>query len=295
MTGLAFNPHRLTISQSPFYETWWFSTFFCIGIGLMVWLIIYLRTQLILKQNRWLLQKVNERTEELKKQYEWQQRLFASITHDIKTPLNYVVKALQAMHDTAGEKGVAPDELEQIYRSIQHIYHYSNNLTKLAKVMITKEWLQLTDVCLYQITQKQIVIFQSIAESRGNTIYNSISPHTTAHAHADILSVIIHNILDNAIKFTKDGEICIRAEQNHAGRILFSISDTGVGLYPELTAYYNDPLHTQEKTAHDDENIGLGLMLAKDMAHLIHAEMTVQSTLGKGTTVTFALHQYGEN
>lgn len=277
--------------QPLFHETWWFTAMLCTGAGLILWLLVYLRTQLILKQNRWLLQKVNERTEDLKKQYEWQQRLSASITHDIKTPLNYVVKTLYAMQSLAKDKRITPDEIKQVYYSTQHIYHYSNNLTNLAKVMRTKEWLELGDICLHQVIQNQIDIFQPIARFNGNTINNQIPPHTVARAHADILSVIVHNILDNAIKFTKNGTIAIKMEKSAVGMIAFSISDTGIGLRPELTAYYNTAPHFPQKHGSIEKGSGLGLLLTKDIAQLINAEMTIQSTLGKGTSVTFILHQ----
>jgi len=277
--------------QPLFYETWWFTALFCIGIGVMIWLLIYLRTQFILGQNRWLHQKVNERTDALKSHYEWQQRISTSITHDIKAPLNYIVKALSNMQETAKAEGFLPREMEQVYLSTKNIYHYSNNLTKLAKLMLTKDILKFTDVLLYRITQLQIDIFQSVAESRGNIVHNDIPIDTAVRSHSDILSIIIHNLLDNAIKFTQNGEIKIKIEQRTTESILLSITDTGVGLYPEQIDYYNRSNQRQLLESVEEKNIGFGLLLVKDMARLIGAEMTVHSILGKGTTISFILPQ----
>lgn len=277
--------------QPLFHETWWFTAIFCMSIGLIFWLMIYIRTKLVLKQNRLLIQKVNERTEDLKKQYEWQQHLSASITHDIKAPLHYVVQTLHAMQSVAKAQRITSGEIQQIYHVTQHIYQYSNNLTNLSRIMRTKEWLVLRDVCLHQVVQSQVDIFLPIAKLRGNTITNEIPQDTVINAHADILSVIIHNILDNAIKFTKGGQITISVENMAAGLVSFSISDTGVGLRPEQVAYYNTNQHVPTNRNALEKETGFGLMLAKDVAQLINAEMHIRSVLGKGTTIVFALRQ----
>jgi len=275
-----------------FYETTWFAVLFCILTILTIWLIIYARTRFILSQNRWLLRKVDERTDELRSQYDWQQRLSASITHDIRTPLNYLVKALQHLKQTAKTQDFLSDEMEQIYRSAEHIYHYSNNLTRLTKVSLTKEWLKFSEVCLHSITQQQIDAFTSLAMSRGNAIYNCIPADTVVHSHTDILSIILHNVLDNAIKFTKHGQITLSIENETASLVMLRITDTGAGLHPEQIESYNNFGAIEPIAVNNDTHIGLGLLLVKDMARLIQMASTMESVLGRGTTVTFRLHRY---
>ncbi|MFC3199505.1 ATP-binding protein [Parapedobacter deserti] len=275
-----------------FHETRWFTVLFCLFIGALIWLTIYVRTRFILKQNRWLQQKVNERTADLKKQFDWQQRLSASITHDIKSPLNYVVKALQRVKKIAKTQGFLPDEMEQIYHSTQHLYNYSDNLTKLAKVTLMKEWLRFSEVRLFDIAQQQIVTFESLARSRGNVIYNHIPADTAVRSHADVLSIIIHNLLDNAIKFTENGEIMLSVEKDDCQQVVFRITDTGMGLHPDQIDYYNDDNNTAPMPDTNGQQSGLGLMLVKDMAQLIHAGFTIESELGCSTTITILLRRY---
>lgn len=290
----AFHYATFHLYKTPFFhETGWFTAILCLFIGVLIWLISYVRTQFVLNQNRRLTQKVNERTADLKRQYDWQLRLSASITHDIRTPLNYVVKALQRMKQTAKTQDFLPDEMEQIYRSTEHIYHYSNNLTRLAKVSLTKEWLTFSDVCLHSVTQNQINTFTSLATSRGNVINNYIPVGTIVYSHADVLSIILHNVLDNAIKFTEHGEITLSVENEPASLVMLRITDTGVGLRPEQTESYNDAGATTPIAARNGRHPGLGLLLVKDMARLIQADSTMDSVPGHGTTVTFALHRYG--
>src|SRR5690606_11458377 len=122
-----------------FHETGWFTLLLCAFIGLTLWLIIYVRTRIILNQNSLLLTKVSQRTDALRSQYEWQERLLASIAHDIKSPLNFVVKSLGNMRKIAEKEGFLPVEMESVYQSVKSIYHYSNNLTRLAKISLTQE------------------------------------------------------------------------------------------------------------------------------------------------------------
>ncbi|MFC3196665.1 sensor histidine kinase [Parapedobacter deserti] len=272
-----------------FHETTWFPLLIFVVLCLTVWLTIFLRTRFILNQNRLLVNKVNERTLILKSQYEWQQRLSTSITHDIKAPLNYVVKALSNIRDIAKDEGFLPREMEQVYLSTKNIYHYSNNLTKLAKLMLTRDVLELADVQLYEIAQRQIDIFKSAAESRGNTIHNRIPVGTKVHSNPDVLAIMIHNLLDNATKFTQNGNIQLNVEQGTDNAVVFSIKDTGVGLYPEQLDYYNDVIKEQLPVRVEGKTIGFGLLLVKDMAHLIGAKMSIHSVLGGGTTISFIL------
>lgn len=289
----AFHYATFHLYKTPlFYETAWFITISFLMAGLGVWFIMHMRSRFILRQNRLLVQKVNERTAALASQYAWQRRLSTSITHDIKAPLNYVVKALNNMQEIAKQQGFLPREMEQIYLSTKNIYHYSNNLTTLAKFMLTKNELNVTEVQLYQTAQRQIDIFQSVAISRGNTIHNKIPEGTVIQSHADILSIIIHNLLDNAIKFTLNGEITVETQRPTADTLSLSISDTGVGLYPEQIAYYNQINQHESTVVVEEKKIGFGLLLVKDMAHLIGAEMMIQSTLGQGTTVSFIFRQH---
>lgn len=272
-----------------FHETAAFTVLFLAFIGITIWLIIYARTRFILNQNRRLLIKVNERTDALKNQYEWQQRLSTSIAHDIKSPLNYVVKALSNIQEIAKNEDFLPQEMEQIYLSTKNIYHYSNNLTKLAKLTLTKDVLQLTDVCLYQTAQQQIDIFQSVAASRGNALHNHIPQDTIVRSNPDILSVIIHNLLDNATKFTQRGDISIKTEKTIDGSIALSIVDTGVGLHPDQIDYYNHINQKQMRINIEERNIGFGLLLVKDMAQLLGIHMIIRSVLGKGSEISFIL------
>src|SRR5690606_13880185 len=119
-------------------------------------------------------------------------------------------------------------EMESVYQSVKSIYHYSNNLTRLAKISLTQETVEFTAVDLFDIAEQQIDIFRSVAESRGNTLRNDIPAGTCVCSHADILSVIVHNLLDNATKFTQVGQINRRNAVEQNGSIALMISYTGV-------------------------------------------------------------------
>ncbi|WP_257668559.1 sensor histidine kinase [Parapedobacter tibetensis] len=272
-----------------FYETTWFIILVVFGLGMLGWAITWLRTRFIVKQNIILSHRVALHTEKLKQQHELQQRLSASIVHDVKAPLNYVVMALQGIHQRAN--GMLSHEIKLVYDATKQIFRYSSNLSKLAKIMLTKNRLRFCVISLYDVGQKQVDIFEPIAASVGTCIHNEIPTGMVIHSHEGVLSIIIHNLLDNATKFTKKGEIHLYAgETTHHIRFI-KIADTGIGMRASELEFYNSPT----KNVTDDphlENGGLGLVLVKDMVKLIHGELVIRSAIGQGTiiTITFPDH-----
>ena len=277
--------------QPRFYETTWFIVLAIIGLVLVGWAIVRARTGFIVKQNIILSQKVATRTEKLRQQHELQKLLSASIAHDIKAPLNYVVMALQGIHQNMEtEKSLLSSEINLVYMTTKQIYRYSNSLSQLAKVMLTKQGLNFHKIHLHTVVQEQISIFEPIASSNNTVFYNDIPVDMVVNSHIDVISIITHNLLDNATKFTKMGTIHLQAGSTITGISYLKVTDTGVGMRASEIEFYNNPDSLAKPIADaGQENGGLGLLLVKNIVNLIHGEITIRSAIGQGTIVTITL------
>lgn len=279
---------NLTVYVQPyFYETWWFmslSVLVLIGLG---WLILRLKTAFIVQQNQLLTLKVAERSYELRKQNELQKRLSASITHDVKAPLNYVVLALQGIHRVCKiEHEAIADEVNNLYEVTKQISQYCSNISQFYKATFTDRELEFHKANVYDIINEQIKIFKHIASQRKTSIINEVPTDLSIYTHTDILAIILHNLLDNSIKYTKNGTIHISADLSENDFIYLKIKDNGVGIDAKELQYLNDKESTEPITEGQHPTDGLGIILVKDWIRILQGEIHIDSNLNEGTTVT---------
>ena len=117
----------------------------------------------------------------------------------------------------------------------------------------------------------------------------------------DKLKAVLEIILDNACKFTKEGSITLtvdsyknpdKAENNGEERLMFSISDTGIGMSEDRMNHIFEIYYINEgRDSGGYAGSGISLVIAKKLTEIIGAEIEVESTPGAGTTFTIALNQ----
>jgi signal transduction histidine kinase len=273
--------------QPYFYETWWFmslSVLVLVGLG---WLILRLKTAFVVQQNQLLTLKVAERSYELRKQNELQKRLSATITHDVKAPLNYVVLALQGIYRICKiEHEKIADEVNNLYEVTKQISQYCSNISQFYKATFTDRELEFHKANIYDIINEQIKIFKHIASQRKTSIINEVPADLSIYTHTDILAIILHNLLDNAIKYTKNGTIYISADLSENDFIYLKIKDNGVGIDAKELQYLNDKESMEPVTEGQHPNDGLGIILVKDWIRILKGEIHIDSNVNEGTTVT---------
>jgi len=144
-----------------------------------------------------------------------------------------------------------------------------------------------TDLC--KLVPDVLPEFQSMATEKGLTL-DYRCDHDPAWVIVDPFSITlaIRHILDNAVKYTPQGGVNVSLHQV-SGKYMLSIKDTGTGISEEYQKVMYKPF-TQESEGHTKkfQGIGLGLTIVKRMLDLNKVALTVDSTKGKGTTVTLA-------
>jgi signal transduction histidine kinase len=281
---------NLNVYVEPyFYETWWFmslSVLALIGLG---WLILRLKTAFIVQQNQLLTLKVAERSYELRKQNELQKRLSASITHDVKAPLNYVVLALQGIYRICKiENDKIADEINNLYEVTKQVSQYCSNISQFYKATFTGKEIDFHKANVYDIISEQIKVFRHIALQRNTAIINEIPIDLSIYTHTDILAIILHNILDNAVKYTKNGTVHISAEMSQHDIIYIRIKDSGIGINAKELQYLNAKESTDPITEGHHPTDGLGITLVKDWIRILQGDIHIDSTPNKGTTVVLS-------
>jgi signal transduction histidine kinase len=283
----------LVIVPPLWYQAWWVRVLFLIGTLLIIYLYNTLRLRNISKENARLEEIVAKRTErlnralsdieesktEMSRQIHMLSRLLASITHDIQSPLNYIILtsgAIPAMVQR-GDLDEVTEIGQVISNSSQRMSDLLRGLLDYIKLHVYGNSVQFEDVNLRVLVENKFEIFQNVIELNGNQFFNEIPEHLTVSSDYQMLAIMIHNLIDNATKFTSKGVIRVCSEMNEQGQVRLMIANTGEGISDELMEVIN----AAEPEVNDDamrpfgRKTGLGLLIVKEIAELIHVKLSL--------------------
>jgi signal transduction histidine kinase len=287
--GQSYNHRSLIINVLPnFYQTWWFILVTAIIIMLFIFLIFKQRTSRILKQNKMLEELILDRTHELanninnlkdsqnqlEAQSTFQKRLLAAITHDIKSPLKYMMITGKQLYINQEQSPNLKEVARAVYLSARNMFYFTENLLNYSKLFINDTQQHFTKLDLHKLIAGKIEIFSEAGLYNKIAFNNKVEKETLINTNELILSVIIHNLLDNAVKFSPGGEVVfstIKVDNNLA----LVITDEGSGLPPEIMKWLNFP-NSRELSS------GLGLKMIKELAPKINVNVKAER-LTKGT------------
>jgi len=183
-------------------------------------------------------------------------------------------------------KGYAVD----ILNSGQHLLALINDILDMAKIEAGKMTLHYETVDLSEVCRDAIRLMRGRAEECGLKLRLDAADLPEIDADYRALKQVLLNLISNAVKFTPSGGSITVSLTPAADQIRVAVSDTGIGIPPEDLARLANPFE-QVESQHSKTNqgTGLGLALTKSLIEMHHGEMTMESEIGKGTTVSFIL------
>ncbi|WOD40718.1 MHYT domain-containing protein [Nodosilinea sp. E11] len=226
----------------------------------------------------------------------------ASMSHELRTPLNAILGFTQILHDDATLKGDHRDLIDIVNRSGNHLLELINNVLSLAKIEANKITLDEAAFDLHQILQAVEDMLQLKAEVRGIRLEVVPPPPLPYRLWADQgkLRQILINLIGNAIKFTAQGSVTVRAsiqsrpmprasDSTKTHWLEVVVQDTGVGIDPGELAQLFQPFEQTQSGRLSAEGSGLGLSLSRNFAQLMGGSITVHSRPGEGSMFTVNL------
>jgi PAS domain S-box-containing protein len=239
-------------------------------------------------------QTLQEKNIELEKANLAKDRFLASMSHELRTPLNGIIGFTGTLlMQLAGPLTVDQEkQLQIIESSAEHLLSLLNDLLDLAKIESGKIELKLEPVVCQSVVEDVAAVLRPLAETKGLKFEVKMSqPDLVIKADQRALSQIIINLTNNAIKFTKQGAICLELAQRQAnGQKLteFRVTDTGIGIRPEDQARLFQAFE-QLDTSRRFEGTGLGLHLSQKLAHLFGGYIEFQSEYGQGSRFSLVI------
>jgi signal transduction histidine kinase len=214
----------------------------------------------------------------------------ANISHELRTPLTAVMGYISLM-----QEGLAGPITEEQQHTLEHVKDSSEHLLTLIGDLLELTALK-GDASAVNISEfdPREPLRDAIASAKGRRSHVSLEvaqPEIVPMMHSDRRTVAkaLKALIDNAFKFTREG--CVRVTLQIAGdRVTYAIEDTGVGIAPEAHRLVFDEFRQVDGTrTREFSGSGLGLSLARRLAHLVHGEITLVSALGTGSTFTLEL------
>jgi signal transduction histidine kinase len=217
----------------------------------------------------------------------------ANMSHELRTPLNAIIGYAEMLEEDAEDLGMeqAGQDLGKIQTAGRHLLELINGILDLSKVEAGKMQLYLER---FQIVDLLHVVEATVAplmQKNGNE-FKVEAPEDLGEMVGDMAKVrqVLTNLLSNAAKFTKQGEVTLSArEETEDGRafIVFDVSDTGIGLSQEQQDLVFRPFtQADSSTTRKFGGTGLGLTIGVRFCELMGGGLSVSSTLGEGSTFT---------
>ncbi len=216
----------------------------------------------------------------------------ANMSHELRTPLNAIIGFSEIIKDELfGKVGTAQyvEYAKDIYDSGELLLSLINDILDMSKIEAGKRELSESVINIGRVTQTALRLVAARAKASKQKIDISI-PRDFPDLRGEEKAVkqIIVNLLTNAIKFTPEGgDITVTGSINESGEMLIAIKDTGIGIAPEHIAVVLAPFGQIESAlSRKNQGTGLGLPLTKALAELHGGNLSIESEVGVGTTVT---------
>ena len=222
-------------------------------------------------------------------------QFLASMSHELRTPLNAIIGLTEMMVTNAARFGTekALEPLRRVNAAGTHLLSLINEILDLSKIEAGKLELNPESVNLARLIDEVIGTAGQLAEKNKNRLVVEAQENVGAlTADPMRLKQILLNLLSNACKFTKEGEVALRVRKVADGRewVELAVVDTGIGMTAEQQSkLFQDFTQADSLTARRYGGTGLGLAISRKLARMMGGDVTVTSEPGKGSVFTVHL------
>jgi GAF domain-containing protein len=251
-------------------------------------------------ENVRLFDEIQDKNRQLAEASQNKSQFLSSMSHELRTPLNAIIGLTEMMVTNAAHFGTdkALEPLRRVNAAGTHLLGLINEVLDLSKIEAGKLELNPEAVNLARLIDEVIGTAGGLAEKNKNRLIVEAHENLGAlTADSMRLKQILLNLLSNACKFTKEGEVALRARKVADGRdwVELAVADTGIGLTAEQQAkLFQDFTQADSLTARRYGGTGLGLAISRKLARMMGGDVTVESAPGKGSVFTLRLPASGD-
>ncbi len=209
----------------------------------------------------------------------------ADVSHELRTPLTSIRGFVEAMRDgTITDPERQASSLDVVHEETQRMLRMIEQLLDLSRLEAGESRLQKSKIDLEELFSYIEAMFVTRANEQGTDFHLDISADAPAiEADYDRLVQVLNNLVDNALRHTSEGSVTVAARSRDEGLEII-VADTGEGIAPEnLTRLFDRFWQPESRTG---PGAGLGLAISREIVRAHNGQITADSKLGSGTTIT---------
>lgn len=233
--------------------------------------------------------ELNDKADFLQRASELKSHFLSNMSHEFRTPLNSVLALSQILLDRMDGELTAEQEkqVQFIRRSAQDLTDLVNDLLDLAKVEAGKVTIRPATFTVDSLFSALRGMLRPLLAQNSSVSLVFEDPVDMPELYTDEAKVsqILRNFISNALKFTERGEVRVSVRSGHDNTVVFSVSDTGIGISEEnQERIFEEWTQVEGKLQKVAKGTGLGLPLSRKLAQLLGGNVYVKSQLGSGST-----------
>jgi signal transduction histidine kinase len=257
------------------------------------------------EENKHLEQLVKARTRQIEKQNEKLEKLnktknhlFSIIAHDLRSPFNSFLGLSEVMmlnfEKNYPKKEYFHTRLGIINQQARYLFSIADNLLNWARTQIDEVNVELKNCTINTIIEEQLAGLKELYYSKKIDIQKVTTDEIVFLTDPEIVSIVTRNVLTNAIKYSFEGGIINIETQLVNSHLVIAINDFGAGISKKQIAkiMQSDSFVVSSRGTNNEKGTGIGLRLCIELLKNVNGELSIQSKLGKGTTVVVKIPEY---
>ncbi|WP_299188050.1 tetratricopeptide repeat-containing sensor histidine kinase [uncultured Aquimarina sp.] len=226
---------------------------------------------------------------ELNESNQVKNKLFSIVSHDLKNEIHGLDNTLNLLRDDV----ISENEFKEIIPLLSNSAHQTSllltNLLNWSKSQMNELKANPNTYDFSEIIREKIIFFSSKASQKEIKIINGLKNTTQVYADKDMCTIVTQNLIANAIKFCNPGDTITLFKKEEENVVKIYFNDTGIGISEEnLKKIFSEETLTTKGT-NNEAGTGLGLNICKELIALNQGTLTVESTLGKGSSFCITL------